>query len=182
MDLQEEKELLKRIYLLSMLNEGIDKKEYDKLGSEERLRVELRGDKYFLRDYERKKIKVGLTGGVFDVLHLGHVFTLQKAKERCDLLVVVIASDALALKTKRKLLHTQTYRQRMMQAIKYVDYVLLGGEDRMNALEMISPDLVIFGYDQKPFLHEGKYKIMQIRESMNDDIYKSSRIIKELGY
>src|SRR5690348_13214218 len=46
-----------------------------------------------LSDLGRSKIKVVLVGGVFDILHLGHIHTLKTAKSFGDILVVIVATN-----------------------------------------------------------------------------------------
>jgi len=41
---------------------------------------------------EKKKIRV-VTGGVFDILHVGHIHFLKQAKELGDELIVIVAHD-----------------------------------------------------------------------------------------
>ncbi|MEM2963100.1 MAG: adenylyltransferase/cytidyltransferase family protein [Candidatus Anstonellales archaeon] len=146
-------------------------------------RIFLEGKSPPLPPEVRKQIIVGMTGGAFDVLHLGHVFTLEKAKEYCDFLVVVVSTDDFVMKTKGKLLHPQEYRKKMVESIKYVDFAIAGVEDRLSTLNFVSPDVIIFGYDQEPFVPPKRdYRIIKIKEHMDESLYKSSRIISDLGY
>ncbi|MFJ1755468.1 adenylyltransferase/cytidyltransferase family protein [Kitasatospora sp. NPDC088134] len=45
---------------------------------------------------------VGCTAGVFDMLHVGHVRLLERARERCDRLVVGPTTDELCERRKHK--------------------------------------------------------------------------------
>lgn len=98
----------------------------------------------------RRKIKVGLTGGVFDILHLGHIETLKKAKEIVDVLVVVIARNTTVEKLKgRSAIMDELDRLKIISSIKYVDFAMLGSEkDFMEPVNLIKPDVIILGYDQ----------------------------------
>ena len=62
----------------------------------------------------RDAIKVVLVGGVFDVIHPGHIHTLKAAKQHGDVLVVVVArtSTAAKLKKGRKIYHDEDLRKR----------------------------------------------------------------------
>jgi len=44
-------------------------------------------------DWEERGLKIVLAGGVFDIIHPGHIHTLNAAKDLGDILVVVIATD-----------------------------------------------------------------------------------------
>ena len=51
-----------------------------------------------LRQIKRDSLKVVLAGGVFDIIHPGHIHTLKAAKALGDILVVAIATDKTAQK------------------------------------------------------------------------------------
>ncbi|NIM44672.1 MAG: adenylyltransferase/cytidyltransferase family protein [Nitrososphaeria archaeon] len=99
----------------------------------------------------RKTIKVGLIGGVFDIIHPGHIATLEEAKQRCDLLVVVIAKDSTVKRNKGKnSINNEEERKRVVEAIKPVDAAILGDDsDHTKPLIHVDPDLIFLGYDQK---------------------------------
>lgn len=160
---------------------GISKKRFNSLSSKEKTLLEKKGEKYFLRKEERKKIKVGLTGGVFDILHIGHVFTLNEAKKYCDVLVVVIACNKHILNKKRKILHSEKYRAAMVEFLKPVDAVILGCTKYEKTLKYIMPDRIIYGYDQKPFLKPNKIKVIKLKKYVEPKKFKSNKIIKMLG-
>ncbi len=153
----------------------------DKEEAKKKFAAYLAGNSSPLPPEQRKLLTVGMTGGSFDVLHLGHMFTLQRARENCDFLVAVIASDEFVKKRKNKLIHPQEYRRQMVECIRFVDAAISGGKDRLETLNKVKPDVIIFGYDQEPFIKDG-YKIVKITESMDEKLHKSSRIIQDLGY
>lgn len=47
-----------------------------------------------------KKYKIGLTAGTFDILNIGHIAILRKAKSLCDYLIVAVNSDDVVFKHK----------------------------------------------------------------------------------
>ena len=49
-----------------------------------------------------EKKKIVLAGGVFDIIHPGHIHTLNAAKALGDELVVAIATDKTAQKMKKR--------------------------------------------------------------------------------
>ena len=49
-----------------------------------------------------EKKKIVLAGGVFDIIHPGHIHTLNAAKALGDVLVVAIATDKTAQKMKKR--------------------------------------------------------------------------------
>ncbi|MBN2478054.1 adenylyltransferase/cytidyltransferase family protein [Candidatus Micrarchaeota archaeon] len=121
------------------------------------------------------------TGGVFDILHIGHIHTLNEAKSFGDVLIVVIAGDEHINKKKRTVIHSQEYRKRMVEFLKPVDSAVLGGKDPLKTFEKINPDIIVYGYDQEPFLKPEGVKIIRLKEKVEPEIFKTSKIIKELG-
>lgn len=131
---------------------------------------------------ERSKfIKIVMTGGVFDILHIGHIYTLTEAKKHGDFLVVVIARDEHISKKGRKPIHSQEYRARMVEALKPVDAVVLGEDDPKKLVELIKPDVIVYGYDQPEFLKPEGVRIVRLKEHVEEEKFKTNRIIKELG-
>ncbi|EKD64643.1 MAG: glycerol-3-phosphate cytidyltransferase TagD [uncultured bacterium] len=68
-----------------------------------------------------------LAGGVFDILHVGHVKFLQKAKEKGDQLFVLVESDGNVrrIKGKNRPINNQKNRAVILSSLIYVDYVIL---------------------------------------------------------
>jgi cytidyltransferase-like protein len=134
-----------------------------------------------LSPQERAKIRVVLTGGVFDILHLGHLYTLTEAKKYGDFLVVVVARDEHISKKGRKPIHSQEYRAKMVEALKPVDGVVIGQDDPMKIVELIKPDVIVYGYDQEEFLKPEGVKIIKLKKPLEPEKLKTNKIIKELG-
>ncbi len=69
--------------------------------------------------------RVVLVGGCFDILHIGHITFLTKAKETGDILVVALESDEfIRTRKKREPFHTQAQRAEVLNALEAVDYVI----------------------------------------------------------
>jgi len=117
----------------------------------EKKSIKLKSNKfYYLTCFGRKQLTVVMTGGTFDLLHTGHLFTLQQAKYLGDVLVVVIASNKTVEKMKNHPpTNNQKERARIIGHIKEVDAVVLGSEkDFMESVDIIKPDIIALGYDQ----------------------------------
>ncbi len=98
----------------------------------------------------RAHIRVILAGGVFDIIHPGHIHTLNEAKSLGDVLVVVVATDTMAEKAKRRRpLHTKEQRRNLVASLNMVDVCMVGSEkDIFETVKTIGPDVVALGYDQ----------------------------------
>lgn len=94
-----------------------------------------------------KKVIVGYIPGCWDLLHVGHLNILEKAKSVCDILVVGCPSDEVIIEDKGKppvIPHDQ--RVRMLEALKYVDTVLLYRRlDFIREMEAVDADVLIVG-------------------------------------
>ena len=102
-----------------------------------------------LTDKGRASITVVMCGGVFDIIHHGHIHMLEAAKALGDVLVVVVASDTTTKKTKKLIHHDANTRRRMVDAIGVVDVCLVGYDSNIFAsVRMIRPDIITLGYDQ----------------------------------
>lgn len=96
-----------------------------------------------------EKFKVGYTTGVFDMFHVGHLNILETAKKFCDFLIVGVTTDELCMQRKGKLpIVCQNDRVRIVEAIKYVDKVVLQSDmDKLNAVKQLNADVVFVGSD-----------------------------------
>jgi cytidyltransferase-like protein len=173
----------KELYLMCVKENGLSAEKAGKLSRAQRMMLEEIGGKFFLKKSERAKFNVALTGGAFDVLHMGHVLTLQEARKLADVLVVVVATDETIEKRKgKKPIHPADYRAQMVGALRDVDLAIVGGADIMATFARVSPDIAAFGYDQKPFAIPDGCKSAHLTGVISDpSVAKTSRIIRELG-
>jgi rfaE bifunctional protein nucleotidyltransferase chain/domain len=106
------------------------------------------------RELARRQGRVVVwTNGTFDLLHPGHVSSLQMARALGDLLVVGLNSDASVRGYKgpnRPILH-QDERAAMLAALECVDYVVVFDEPTpAEALVKLRPDIHCKGAEYAP--------------------------------
>jgi cytidyltransferase-like protein len=150
----------------------------------------IENNKKTLTDLGRNSLRVVLAGGVFDIIHPGHIHTLRAAKDLGNVLVVVIATDQTAQKMKnRKPLHNMNLRRDLVRSLSMVDYAIVGYEGNIfKSVENIRPNIIALGYDQihqEKFIVDGCKKIgiaisIARLQSPIPDI-KSSKIENEYG-
>jgi rfaE bifunctional protein nucleotidyltransferase chain/domain len=91
-----------------------------------------------------------LTNGHFDILHVGHVDCLQRAKALGDVLIVGLNSDASTrlLKGEKRPIVPQKERAQLLAALQCVDYVTIF-EERMaeKLLAALRPEVYVKGGD-----------------------------------
>lgn len=104
-----------------------------------------------LRRYGRpRNERLVFTNGVFDLLHVGHLASLEGARALGERLVVGINSDASTrrLKGPTRPYQPEADRARLVAALRCVDAVTLFDEDTPAALiEALLPDVLVKGAD-----------------------------------
>jgi ribose 5-phosphate isomerase B len=109
------------------------------------------GEKRHVKRVERIDSHTGLvmTNGVFDVLHKGHIELLKFSKTQGDRLIVAIDSDERVkkLKGENRPVNSQADRKRILEAISYVDEVLIfdTSEELKSMYGDLCPDVVVKG-------------------------------------
>jgi rfaE bifunctional protein nucleotidyltransferase chain/domain len=99
---------------------------------------------------KRNGRRVVFTNGCFDILHPGHIKTLELARAKGDVLIVGINSDASVrqLKGPNRPLIPQDERAEILSALACVDAVVIF--DELNPREIIAallPDILVKGGD-----------------------------------
>ena len=99
--------------------------------------------------------KIILAGGVFDIIHPGHIHTLNAAKALGGILVVAIATDKTAKKMKKRPpLHNQELRCELVSYLSMVDKDIVGHEDDIfQTVNEVKPNIIVLVYDQ---IHQEK--------------------------
>ena len=97
-----------------------------------------------------KKYKIGYTTGVFDLLHIGHLNILRRAKEQCEFLIVGVTTDELCLQRKGKRpVVCEHDRMELVSAIRYVDRVVEACREDSDAWLKWHYDRLFVGSDYK---------------------------------
>jgi FAD synthetase len=139
----------------------------------------------------RDALRVVLVGGVFDLIHPGHIHTLKAAKSHGDVLVVVVArtSTAMTINKERKIYHTENMRRELVSSLRFVDLAIIGKEGTLyDTVEYVRPDIIALGYDQTHSEKDVSYNcqtrnlnVRVIRLNTPMPRTKSSNIKNELG-
>jgi len=94
--------------------------------------------------------KVVFTNGCFDLLHVGHVKYLQKARSFGDILILGLNSDASIkrLKGDKRPLIAEEERAHILAALDCIDYVVVFDEDTpLTLIETLKPSILVKGGD-----------------------------------
>jgi rfaE bifunctional protein nucleotidyltransferase chain/domain len=116
-----------------------------KILSEENLNI-------LINEWREKNQKIVFTNGCFDLLHLGHIDYLAKAKDLGDKLIIGVNTDdsVRRLKGVYRPLQDENSRLHILAALEFVDAVILFNEDTpYELIKKIQPDVLVKGADYK---------------------------------
>lgn len=100
--------------------------------------------------WQKNGDKVVFSNGCFDILHLGHIDYLEKARALGDKLVIGLNNDASVreLKGIERPINNENARARMLAALVFVDGVTIFSEDTPKELiSYLIPNILVKGSD-----------------------------------
>ncbi len=128
--------------------------------------------------------KVVFTNGCFDILHVGHVTYLEKARNLGKHLIVGLNTDASVRRLKgetRPLVH-ELDRARVLAALACVDAVVLFDQDTPTELiEQIRPDILVKGGDYTPEQVAGREYAGEVRIIDFEDGYSTTGVVEKIA-
>lgn len=88
--------------------------------------ISLNKAKIISHNLQKSGKTVALTGGCFDILHIGHLSLFQKAKKIADTVFVFLESDEKIqhLKGHDKPIHQQPDRAALLSELRSIDYII----------------------------------------------------------
>ena len=108
--------------------------------------------KSILKNEQKAGKRIVFTNGCFDIIHPGHIFILEQAKLKGDILVVGLNSDQSikGFKSNLRPICTQDDRAYVLAGLASVDYIYIFNEATPeNIIMNISPDVLVKGKDYK---------------------------------
>jgi D-beta-D-heptose 7-phosphate kinase/D-beta-D-heptose 1-phosphate adenosyltransferase len=125
------------------------------------------------------------TNGCFDILHIGHIKMLEKAKSRGDILIVGIDSDSRvkSLKGSDRPYNNENDRMEFLKSIRFIDEVFIfGSEKEMEDLVLsLGIDEIVVGEEYKDrnvvgSIHAPVYFFPRIGDYSTSKILRSADI------
>ena len=95
-------------------------------------------------------MRVGITFGTFDLLHVGHINILERAKAVCDYLVVGVSTDELNVAKKGVApVYSLEERLKIVGSLRVVDFVFPEEslERKAEYIRQFRADVLIMGQD-----------------------------------
>lgn len=116
-------------------------------------------------DYKRKGEKVVWTNGCFDLLHIGHVDYLKKAKALGDYLIIGLNSDnsVRQLKGADRPIQDEKHRAEVLASLECIDCIIIFNElSAENCLKELKPDIFVKAGDYNlEDMHQGERKAVE---------------------
>lgn len=97
--------------------------------------------------------KIVFTNGCFDILHLGHIDYLSKAKDEGNILIIGLNTDnsVSRIKGKNRPITDENSRAKILASLQFVDAVVLFDEETpFELISFVQPDVLVKGSDYKP--------------------------------
>jgi len=145
--------------------------------------VSLEKIEHIAKDLKKHNKKIVFTNGCFDILHIGHVKYLQKAKTLGDKLIVGVNSNSSVknLKGEDRPINDEYDRAYLLASLEVVDYVVIFEEDTpYNLIKKIKPDVLVKGkdYENKEVVGSDLVKEVKLIEFV--DGKSTTNIIKKI--
>lgn len=93
---------------------------------------------------------IAFTNGCFDILHEGHIFSLNQAAKEADFLIIGVNSDASVKKLKGpdRPVNNEKSRSLILSNLEVVDAVIIFDEDTpLQLILALMPDVIVKGGD-----------------------------------
>ena len=145
-----------------------------------------------IKSLKKRKKKIVLCHGVFDIIHAGHISHFKSAKKFGDILIISVTSDKFVNKGFNRPMFDLNKRKKILSELSVVDYVCdSDSKDAISIIEKIKPNFYCKGPDYKKFNDDitnkikkeinilkkfgGKFKVTE------DQTFSSSKIINMLN-
>jgi D-beta-D-heptose 7-phosphate kinase/D-beta-D-heptose 1-phosphate adenosyltransferase len=110
----------------------------------------IRAIKSIAAGLKARRKRIVFTNGCFDILHVGHIRYLRKAKSLGDILVVGLNTDrsVRVIKGEKRPIVPQEDRAEVLASLEFVDYVVFFDEpDPFTLIGKVKPHILVKGAD-----------------------------------
>lgn len=143
--------------------------------------------KKLVKKLKKERKKTVLAEGCFDILHVGHIGYLRKAKKQGDFLFVAVNSDRTVriLKGKGRPVIPEKARAEIISSLEFVDYVFIfDSVSSRELIDTVKPGVYAKGTDYTASRLIDKEKLRSFKGKIaivgDRTVHKSSEIIKKM--
>ena len=91
-----------------------------------------------------------ITFGTFDLLHIGHIKILERARALGDKLIVGLSTDKFSIEKKNRIpIYCENERKKILESLKFVDEVFFeeSFEQKRDYIKNNNADIFVMGND-----------------------------------
>jgi len=134
---------------------------------------------------------VVLVGGIFDILHIGHILFLQEAKKLGDILIILLESDKTVKKLKGsdRPFNTQKDRAEILAVVSSTDVIIPlpyieKDEEYDRVVISLKPDIIAVTKNDPDIIHKKRQaeilhaKIVEVVERLPYSTSKLAQLLK----
>ena len=107
--------------------------------------------KAIMQEWKKAGLKSVFTNGCFDILHLGHVDYLEKARNYGDKLILALNTDNSVKRQNKgpeRPINNEYSRARILASLFFIDLVVYFDEDTpYDIISVLLPDILVKGDD-----------------------------------
>ncbi|QEL16539.1 adenylyltransferase/cytidyltransferase family protein [Limnoglobus roseus] len=129
-----------------------------------------------------KRNTIVFTSGCFDILHVGHLSTLEFAKAQGDILIVGMNSDESVSRLKPgRPVNKRPDRVKILMALEIVNCVIIFDQDTpLELIKIMKPDVIVKGGDYEAKDVVG-YGLAEVRIAPYLPGYSTTRILEAIN-
>jgi rfaE bifunctional protein nucleotidyltransferase chain/domain len=141
-------------------------------------------------DIRKKNKTIAVTGGCFDILHIGHIELFNESKKHGDFLFVLLENDknVRKLKGKNRPINSQLERAQILASLSAIDYVVMlnemkNNEDYDNLISDLKPSVITTTQDDPQGIHNERQakkvgaKVLYVTKRINN---KSTSLLAKI--
>lgn len=142
--------------------------------------------KQIIDQAQKQNKKVLIKKGVFDIIHPGHIYSINRFKKFADIVIIFIQSSFLTKKEKgqKKPINSSKQRAEVINGIRNVDYVYIDKsksmEESLSLLEYLKPDIIAIVKKRKTKKYDRPYWELKEFPDKNKQIFSTSNIINKI--
>ena len=127
-------------------------------------------------------MKIVLTTGCYDPLHIGHLYHLERAAKMGDMLTVAVTSDEKVREQKGPLrpVFPADERAEMLRALRIVSRVIIV-DNALEALYAVEPDIFALGQEYRERVspqHQAFCDLHKVKIAFTDGpVYSSTKLL-----